>query len=240
MSALRAAVAIGIIAALVPCAAWGNVTVHVTADTTSIAGVTGILDMQFNGSFGLGPVNGVTHQSPAGTAVVSNFQCDQTTSFDTNYAGYSGWYAPPQFGNVTGTPLTGMTIVSNYVVSPGANGFDLYGTFGKSLSFDVTFSGQMMGAVQPPAGGNVYDEPNGFAFDFLDATTGSTLQTGAGFDTNAIAIAAGGAVTITDGTNGGDPGVVMTVEPTPEPATMSLLVLGAAGLVARRRRAASI
>lgn len=207
--------------------------VHVTADTSSIAGLTGVLDMQFNGSFSLGPKNGITYQSPAGTAVVSNFQFDPTTSFDTDYADYPALWSPPQLGSVTGTPLTGMTMVSDYAVSGGANEFDLCGTFGKSLSFDITFSGQMMGAIQPPDSQNyVYDEPNGFMFDFLDPTTGSTLETNSSLDTNAIVIAAGGALTFTDGTNGGDPGVAITV---PEPATMSLLVIGGLGALARRR-----
>ena len=237
MSALRKIVAISIIAGLIPCMAWGDVMVQVTADTSGIAGLTGVLDMQFNGSFGLGPIAGITHQSPAGTAVVSNFQFDQTTSFDTNYAGYPSMWSPPQLGSVTGTPLTGMTMVSNYVLSGAPNEFDLYGTFGKSLSFDVTFSGQMMGAIQPPDSQNyVYDEPNGFVFDFLDPTTGNTLETGSPLDSNSVVIAAGGGLTITDGTDGGDPGVAITVEPTPEPATMSLLVIGGMAVLARGRR----
>jgi hypothetical protein len=234
MSALRSIVAISIIAGLLPCVAWGDVIVHVTADTSSIAGLTGVLDMQFNGSFGLGPINGITHQSPSGTAVVSNFQFDQTTSFDTDYAGYPALWSPPQLGSVTGTPLTGMTMVSDYVVSGAPNEFDLCGTFGKSLSFDVTFSGQMMGTIQPPDSHSyVYDEPNGFMFDFLDPATGNTLETGSSLDTNSVVIAAGGALTFTDGANGGDPGVMISV---PEPASMSLLVIGGLGVLARRRR----
>jgi hypothetical protein len=219
-------------------AASGQVTYQVNADTTAIAGQSGYLDIEFNPIWpnNQGPGT-LTHYSPDAQAVVSNFQSDAT--WNTDYANYPSWDNPPQLGNTTGTPQTGMTMIQDTLTNPGddpvGTGFDLIGTFGTSISFDVTISGDVFNAVAPAANGNIIDGADTFYFDFYDMN-GNLLESSGSSDVNFVNVTAGGAVNTEDGSNGGDPGVVIT-QVVPEPASLSVVGVGAMGLLGRRRRA---
>lgn len=219
-----------IFAGMATSAANADLTFHVAADTSSIANTAGVLDIQFNGAWSFtDSYTGITHNSPVGVATVSNFQYDPTTSFDaaTEY----------QFGNIQGDPLSNppMVMTEDIATNPSDDPtiFEVNGTFGQSLSFDVTFSGAMFDPVQT-SGTNVYDGPNTFTFDFLDPNTGNTLETNSEYDTNSINIDAGGSVTATEG----EPGVIIT-QSVPEPAAAVLLLVTCL-LPLIRRRAHSI
>lgn len=220
------------IAASNPSVARGDVSYLVTADTSSIAGISGVLDMQFNGEWP-NTFQGITSYSPDGAATISNFQSDAT--WNTDYADYPDPWNPPASGDVSGTPLTGMVMNQNSADGGGGTEFDLLGTFGQNLSFVVTFSGPMFDTVQPANNNMIYNGPNTFNFDFLDQNTGNTLETGNEFDTEFINVDAGGGIT----TGGDDTGVTFAVTTVPEPNSIVLTTLGlgaAAGMVLLRRR----
>ena len=183
----------------------GMVTYVVTADTSSLSGLSGYLDFQFN-------PNGAAPVAPNTTSAT-------ITAFTTD--GVLGAPLPP-IGDASGGPLPlPVTIVND---DPGlTNDYTQGITFGTTLTFDVTLSGTDVGAA---SAGDL------FAFSLQDVNfVGSS--TGPGGSIVTIAVNADGSTTGTayDPINPGGPTATVTpLGAVPEPSSVvgTLTALGAA------------
>jgi hypothetical protein len=107
------------ILALIALPAWADIAYQVTIDTSSVTGVSGFLDMEYNGGF-------------PSTASVSNFTADPATTLSP--AGITTQGA-------VGT-LPGLVTMNN-----NNTDYDEGLTFGNSISFGLDFQGTPGGTV---------------------------------------------------------------------------------------------
>ena len=110
-------------------AAYADVVVQVDANTSSIDGTMGSVDFQFN-------PGALSFQQA--TVTISNFTTDG--SFDGTQQ---------DFGDVTGGPITSPITITN--TDADNEDFETF-TFGRTLQFDLTFSGP---AVTAPNGSSL-------------------------------------------------------------------------------------
>ena len=180
--------------------AWGDgVTYQVSVDTSSISGIAGSLNFQFNS----GPT-----MTQFATLQILNFATDGT--LDPG--------GPSLFGDVSGT-LPGTVSFDN------AGGFDDYFTaftFGSTLSFQVNLSGP---AVTSPDGVSTSASTFGFSM-FSDPNAVTPVLTN---DPNGFAFTTDinlqGSTTLTNNSAQ----VTATLQgpvPTPEPSSLALMLAG--------------
>jgi hypothetical protein len=193
--------------AITATSAFADVTYQVTADTSSIVGSSGYLDLQFEPN----PV--VTN--PA-TAAVTKFATSGTLSG-----------AATLTGDVTGQ-LPGALSFDNLT---SFNDYFQATTFGNTLSFDVTLAGPTPQGGAASAFNIAFyaadgatpilttDTTNGIAGDIILNGDGSTSA-------DAIPATAGGASVLT----------ISLVSATPEPSYTFLLAIAGGGVILMRRR----
>ena len=126
----------------------GGLVFQVSANTTTIEGLTGSFDMQFNGG-GIGML-------PA-TATITNFSTDGT-----------GLSLNTTDGDVSGTLLPGPLVINNTMV---LNDVLENITFGTSISFTLTLSGPGVTSPDPNLPGS------GFGLSLYDANFNPLLTT---------------------------------------------------------------
>lgn len=191
-----------------------SITYSVSVNTSSINGVAGSFDLEFNPG-GLGSL-------PA-TATVTNFTTDATL------------FPPPGTdGAVTGTLQPGPLTIDN---TAALN--DLYesATFGTTISFDVTLSGQALNNPNPADPGSLFalllSDNNGNSLLTTDTTYGGSVLV--------VNVNADGTTTpltfpqsSTDSTPAAS--VVPEVSSTPEPSSLALMSFGMVTLAAWRWR----
>jgi hypothetical protein len=182
--------------------AVASISYNITIDTTTLSGIDGFLDMQYD--------PGVDSQS--GFAAISMFTSDGTVGVEQ---------AP--LGNVTGTLPATVTIVND----PGINDYFTGMDFGTTLSFVLTL------------GGNVIESPNNspdgstFYFSMIGADESTPLLTtnpqGFAFEVN---VNPDGTTSVNDFITSGN---TITLNVTPEPGSIGLMLFGTALLAARAR-----
>jgi hypothetical protein len=183
------------------------ITYAVLVNTSSIAGVSGNIDFQFN--------PGALTTDPA-FVTISMFASDGTL------AG-----VPVTTGDVTGT-LPAVTIRNTTAFNDYTDGF----IFGNFLSFRVRFDGTALTSPSPAATSGSTFAFSLFNSDFTAALLTSDTVNGALVEGD---VNLDGTVTITNFGTGGTTTVTAVQDGTPVPEPSTLLLVGA-GLVAVARR----
>lgn len=198
--------------------AIGDVVYAVHVDTSSVAGQTGDIDLEFNGSGSVPPAQ-------LATATVGNFQTDAMLNYDPEPTNDQG-----TFGNATGGLPGGLSFDNSTTSNAYTSGI----TFGTYITFDLTFGGPAF--TSPDGSGNGV-----FQIDFLNAAEDGYLltndPTGSGYqDFNAavVQVNGDGTTTFTPFPNlGGGPSAV-TFAVVPLPSTLCMGALGLLGMFLRR------
>jgi hypothetical protein len=222
-----------------PAARADSVSYTFTMDTTSLSGTYGFIDMQFM-ELGIAPGPGVYNDDT--TATVSNFETDAVLD-PTSLTG-----AGDEDGDVTGTLPGTVTFIAD---GDGAfNDYDEGLTFGDSISFTLTLSGQgVTTPICPGTPGTQCSAPE-FTLDFLDAGQDAYLFTNDPTGSTATGWAAGGVGVNLDTTTTtytspgpGDNAADLTIASNapagsvPEPSALLLLGIGLIGVFALARKA---
>ena len=188
------------------------ITYLVTANTSTVSGQAGFIDLQFN--------PGVASQGA--TASISNFATDGTLNA-----------ASVQLTGGAAGLLPGLVTLQN---SGALNDYFEGIAFGVSISFDLTLNGPALSAPNGTA-----TSGSTFALSFFDASAVTALLTTDpnGF-AGLVDVNLDGSTTPTTfpATANGDPAVTFVVASVPEPSTLLLLAGGLLGAAAWRRKAA--
>jgi hypothetical protein len=202
----------------------GFVSYQVNVDTSSVSGTPGSLFFQFNPG---------DSTALSAMATVTGFQGDSGTLATT--AQY--------FGDASGLlpdPLTPLTLFNDQAFNAVLQDF----TFGSSLSFDVSLSGQGVGATTGATASPFISAGSSFALSLFDSQGDILLTTDPNGSVVTLNLNVDGSTSVeTFSTPSGGPpaaSVNPAVSPAPEPCSLTLLASAfptafAIGLRLRRR-----